>query len=226
MGNSCTSACCGDPEDAVLKTCTTDNTARFLPEVARAKVVSVYDGDTITIAARHGRQGKPYLFKVRLAGIDAAEMRGSSDEEKLAAVAARDALRELILGKMVKVVPTGEQEKYGRLLARVVYKKRDVCDWMVEMKYALPYDGGTKSMDASALRTDVTGGSAQARERSRGTPQKTPQAMRTPTRSSPAGPSKTPPTAKPAKKTPPAPAALPSCRELWLKDGPRKVIGH
>ena len=80
----------------------------------------VYDGDTLTVAARHARHGTPYLFKVRLAGIDAAEMRGGGPEEKVAAVAARDALREQVLGKIVTIVPTGEQEKYGRLLASVV----------------------------------------------------------------------------------------------------------
>ena len=36
-----------------------------------------YDGDTITVAARLRRKGKPYLFRVRLARIDSPEMRGN-----------------------------------------------------------------------------------------------------------------------------------------------------
>ena len=84
----------GTDEDAQLARCTAKNTPRFVPDVRRGKVTSVYDGDTLTIAARHSQQGPAYLFSVRLEGIDTPEIRGASSEgEKRAALAARDALR-------------------------------------------------------------------------------------------------------------------------------------
>ncbi|KAL3897976.1 MAG: hypothetical protein SGPRY_012938, partial [Prymnesium sp.] len=130
MGACC--GCCVDPEDRVLAGCTEKNTPRFLPQVSRAKVLSVYDGDTLTVAARHARRGRAYLFRVRLAGVDTPELRGSSADEKQRALLARDALRDKVQGKMVSVLPTGEQEKYGRLLARIEYQGKDICNWLIE----------------------------------------------------------------------------------------------
>ena len=80
-------------EDAVLADCTDKNTPLFLPEVNRAKVLSVYDGDTVTVAARISRQGQAWKWKVRLNGIDAPEMRGGTEATKAAAKKSRDALR-------------------------------------------------------------------------------------------------------------------------------------
>merc|ERR1719231_1697933 len=101
MGSACSCQCIEDAlEDRRLAKCTQSNTLKFVPDVRRARVVSVYDGDTITVAARH-HKGSPALFKVRLAGIDAPEMRGGSAAEKQAALAARDFLRDLVLEKHV-----------------------------------------------------------------------------------------------------------------------------
>jgi micrococcal nuclease len=130
-------------EDHRLKLCTASNTPNFVPEVRRAKVVSVYDGDTITVAARHRRRGPAYLFKVRLAGIDAPEMRGGSDLEKQAAIAARDWLRQMIEGRAVTLEKV-TTEKYGRLLATVMHRGRNVCHALVEQGHAVSYDGGAK----------------------------------------------------------------------------------
>ena len=79
-------------EDAHVAHCTASNTPRFMPNVRRGKVTAVYDGDTLTVAARHDRQGMPYRFSVRLSGIDAPEIRGAaSANEKRSAIASRAA---------------------------------------------------------------------------------------------------------------------------------------
>ena len=60
-------------------------------------VIKVYDGDTITIAAKLPYIESPlYRFPVRLNGIDAPEIKGKTDDEKIAAKQARDALSQLI----------------------------------------------------------------------------------------------------------------------------------
>ncbi len=63
--------CLGDPG---LASATAD-TPTFLPNLRRAKVVKVYDGDTIHVVARTGWRGRLWRWKVRLAGIDAPELR-------------------------------------------------------------------------------------------------------------------------------------------------------
>jgi len=152
MGASC-SACIEDAtwslEDGRLKKCDASNTPKFIPEVRRCKVVSVYDGDTITVAARHRLRGPPRLFKVRFSGIDAPEMRGGSPAEKEAAIASRDYLSGLILEKYV-VLSDVSLEKYGRLLATVSHRGRDLNRMMIENGHAVAYDGGTKPSFAAA----------------------------------------------------------------------------
>jgi len=117
----------------------------FIPPVTGGKVIKVYDGDTITIASKLPLINSPvYRFSVRLSGIDSAEIKGKTFAEKEAAVQARDALRELIMGKMVTLKGVST-EKYGRVLATVYLGNLNICEWMLENKYAVPYDGGTKN---------------------------------------------------------------------------------
>ena len=134
-------------EDAHVAHCTASNTPRFMPNVRRGKVTAVYDGDTLTVAARHDRQGMPYRFSVRLSGIDAPEIRGAaSADEKRAAIVARDALRAAILGELVTLT-VYSFDKYGRLLASVAHDhKGDMSNWMLESGHARPYDGGKREM--------------------------------------------------------------------------------
>jgi len=135
-----------DDEDALLAHLSTANTPRFVPDVHRGKVTSVYDGDTLTVAARHGGHGKPYRFALRLLGIDAPEIRGVSDREKQAALAARDVLRAAILGEIVTLDVSAGFDKYGRLLAVVRHDRYgDVSRMLLEHGHALPYDGGTRA---------------------------------------------------------------------------------
>ena len=132
-------------EDVHVARCTTRNTPRFLPDVQRGKVTAVYDGDTLTVAARHGRQGRPYRVSVRLSGIDAPEIRSAaSADEKRAAIAARDALRAAILGELVTLT-VHSFDKYGRLLASVAHAHEgDMSHWMIDAGHARPYDGGKR----------------------------------------------------------------------------------
>jgi endonuclease YncB( thermonuclease family) len=132
-------------EDPHIAHCTTRNTPRFMPAVRRGKVTTVYDGDTLTVAARHGSLGVPYLFNVRLSGIDAPEIRGAiSAGEKRAAFVARDALRAAILGELVTLT-VYRFDKYGRLLAAVAHdSKGDMSRWMLEAGHARPYHGGRR----------------------------------------------------------------------------------
>ena len=144
---SCCLPCAQLRETRELRLATLQNTPKYVPKIDRCKVVSVYDGDTITVAAKlEGPFGlRAQLFRVRLARIDTPEMKGKGVTafEKELAIRARDALAERILHKIVRLEKVGV-EKYGRVLADVIYKGENMNDWLLAKKYAKPYDGGKK----------------------------------------------------------------------------------
>ena len=119
-------------------------TKPFVPPVSGGRVIKVYDGDTITIASTIPIKNSPlYRFSVRLNGIDTPEIKGSDEIEKRVALMARDALSEKILYKDVELINV-KTEKYGRLLAEVVFNGENMNEWMISKRFAVEYDGGTK----------------------------------------------------------------------------------
>jgi len=120
------------------------DTIPFVPAITGGKVVKVYDGDTITIAAKMPYEGSPiFRFSVRLNGIDTPEIKTKSTPEKERAIIARDALSSKIMGKMI-TLKNVSLEKYGRLLADVYLDDLNLNMWLIENKYAVAYEGGTK----------------------------------------------------------------------------------
>ena len=127
-----------------LKKINYDDTIPFVPYIVYAKVIKVYDGDTITVASKLPFIDSPiYRFSVRLAGIDSPEIKGQSLTEKTLAIKSRDALHKLIFGKIIELKNCGK-EKYGRLLADIYYNNIHVNQWMINKKLAVVYDGGKK----------------------------------------------------------------------------------
>lgn len=93
---------------------------RFAPCV-RARILSVYDGDTVTAAFQHDT--KLQRFRVRLVGIDAPELRTKDEQERAQAVVCRDTLRAWVLHRIVFLLIEQGEDKYGRVLARIVAKQ-------------------------------------------------------------------------------------------------------
>lgn len=93
-------------------------------------VTKVYDGDTITVDFDLGFYVSLREQTVRLAEVDAPEIKG---REKLAGQAARDWLRRRILGKEV-VIETIKDKKgtYGRWLAKVWIGNTCINDELIE----------------------------------------------------------------------------------------------
>lgn len=82
-----------------------------------AYVTSVYDGDTIRVDIDLGFGLHMQDVRLRLAGIDAPEIRG---ESRIDGLVTRDRLRSLILDRWVTVETIRDsQGKYGRYLAHV-----------------------------------------------------------------------------------------------------------
>jgi endonuclease YncB( thermonuclease family) len=126
------------------------NTIPFVPPIKEGTVIKVYDGDTITIAASlpYDPEKILYRFSVRLNGIDSPEIKGKTAEEKEAAKISQRALEDLILNKKITLENT-KTEKYGRILATIYCEETGITtslnQWMLDNKYAVSYNGGTKT---------------------------------------------------------------------------------
>ena len=115
----------------------------FEGEVKRAKVVSVYDGDSVKVT--FPVKGKMYKWNCRISGIDTPELRTKDPEEKIRAFVIRDALRVKILNKVV-VITCGKFDKYGRLLVDISTDGVSITEWLLSKGYGYAYNGGTKQI--------------------------------------------------------------------------------
>jgi len=155
MSEDCIFDFCGNDDNPEINW---KDTIPFTVPIKGGKVIKVYDGDSITIAAKFPFENSLlYRFSIRLNGIDTPEINGKNDDEKEAAKNARDALSNLILNKYV-ILQNVDNEKYGRILADVYLGDLHINDWLVRERYAVRYDGGTKKTPSSWLnyRTNST----------------------------------------------------------------------
>ena len=103
----------------------------------RAKVTAVYDGDTLTADIDLGFSVVLQGQTVRLARINAPEVRGSSAS---AGIKSRDALRTQVLGKTVVLRTIKDsREKYGRWLGEVWVDGVCINDWLLTEGLANKY---------------------------------------------------------------------------------------
>lgn len=97
--------------------------------VYRARITSVYDGDTVTADVDLGFSVWAHGEKLRLYGLDAPELRGSEREQGLIS---RDWLREQILDKDVFIRTVADKKgKYGRYLAEIFLDGININDQLV-----------------------------------------------------------------------------------------------
>lgn len=111
-----------------------------------ARVVQVYDGDTIRVRFKRGRKHEQH--RVRMLGYDSAEITGKnrSDEQKRAAILAREALTAMVFNdrQLVKI-SCGKFDAFGRLLGTIyLLDGTDVNQYMVDNRYGIVYTGGKK----------------------------------------------------------------------------------
>tara|TARA_R110001583_G_scaffold191683_1_gene357318 strand:+ start:1073 stop:1399 length:327 start_codon:yes stop_codon:yes gene_type:complete len=103
----------------------------------RAYVRKVYDGDTITVDIDLGFDIILHKQKIRLLRIDTPEVRGP---EREAGLKSRDALRERICNKWIKLKTQQDKKgKYGRWLGEIWLDDECVNDWLLKEGYAKAY---------------------------------------------------------------------------------------
>ena len=109
-----------------------------------ADVVRVLDGDTFEARVRIW-PGMEVTTRVRLRGIDAPEMQARCDDERLKAIAARDALSKILAEGTVGISRIGQDKYGGRVDADVsTARTPDVSAVMLERGLARRYSGGRR----------------------------------------------------------------------------------
>lgn len=139
-----------------------------------ARVVSVYDGDTMTVILPMA--GSVYKYSLRMNGIDTCEIKSKLEENKRKAIQARNTvlswvmptasiqateayakkdIEEMLLKDIHLVyIRCDSFDKYGRLLADVYASPSDTTsfsDKLVELKLAYRYYGETKLTEQEQL---------------------------------------------------------------------------
>jgi endonuclease YncB( thermonuclease family) len=116
-----------------------------------AKIVRVRDGDTVEVEAFIWPQ-QVVRVAVRLRGIDAPELKAKCEGEKIAALAARDRLADLVEAGGVSLSDVSGDKYFGRVLARVsTGAEPDLGKRLLDEGLVAPYDGGKRRDWCSSL---------------------------------------------------------------------------
>jgi endonuclease YncB( thermonuclease family) len=120
------------------------DTRRAVAGPVRAHLVRVVDGDTIEVLARIWPDHYVETL-VRLADIDAPELRGRCAEEVAQAERAQARLAALLAGNRLQLVDVRYGKYAGRVVARVLTEDgRDVAQILLAEKLVRPYGGGRR----------------------------------------------------------------------------------
>jgi endonuclease YncB( thermonuclease family) len=132
------------------------------------RVVDIYDGDTCTVVIK--LHDEYFKHSVRLCGIDTCEMKSKDEANKMNAVKARNRLYELVSKTSLNTPESSKKsgytrneirkllntnvylcylkikslDKYGRLLVELFDNDLCINQSMIDNKFAVAYDGGTK----------------------------------------------------------------------------------
>ncbi len=121
------------------------NSPRVIPGPVLAEVLRVIDGDTFEARVAIWL-GQEITTKIRLAGIDAPELRGLCDEEKRRAIDSRDALAKFLDARPVWLADVRADKYGGRVVARALNATgEDIGQMMLRAGQAVAYAGGKRT---------------------------------------------------------------------------------
>ncbi|MDF3075557.1 MAG: hypothetical protein K0S54_3224 [Alphaproteobacteria bacterium] len=112
-----------------------------LPGPVPAAVLRVVDGDTLTVRARIWIN-QELETSVRILGIDAPELNGACELERLRAKTAREFLEQRTANRLVVLHDISNDKYGGRVVARVTTESgEDLGAILLEEGLAAAYDG-------------------------------------------------------------------------------------
>lgn len=117
---------------------------RSLPGPFPAEVLAIIDGDTLEARVTVWL-GHTVETRVRLRGIDAAELSSECAEEQAMARVSKEALARLTAGGRIFLTDIGRDKYAGRVVASVLDATgANIGHRMLEEGYAIAYDGGRR----------------------------------------------------------------------------------
>lgn len=116
----------------------------ILPGPVFGEVLDVLDGDTITVRMKVWI-GQEVQTHVRLAGIDAPEMKGKCEGERRRAAAAKQALQDMLADGKVTLYNIRLEKYAGRVLAQATNTQGiAIAERMIDDGHARPYRGAKR----------------------------------------------------------------------------------
>ena len=116
----------------------------YADKIIITEITSIYDADTFRVDI----DGWPSIvgerIPVRVLGVDAPEIRGKCDQEKVKARKAKQFTVEHLRNAKVIELRNIQRGKYFRLLADVYVDNKSLSDLLIKSGHAREYDGGTR----------------------------------------------------------------------------------
>lgn len=136
--------CICQKEEQILYKSNIDDINWLIPKGrVKAKVLEVYDGDTITVSFFFPTDritcANIYKDKIRFVGINAPEItlrNGTTKEEKKRGLEVKEILTKMLDQKIVEI-ECYKREKYGRLLGTVYLNGKNINEFLVVQGYAV-----------------------------------------------------------------------------------------
>lgn len=113
-------------------------------DIRVGSVVSVHDGDTFSADIAGWPEIVGHRIGVRVAGIDAPELRGECPCEVALAKDARAFVTHKLQNADTIALRHVRRDKYFRLLAEVWVDGENLSESLIDAGYARPYAGGKK----------------------------------------------------------------------------------
>jgi endonuclease YncB( thermonuclease family) len=101
-----------------------------------ARVIRIVDGDSLNLLFKF--RGCYDVWKCRICGIDTPELRGGTDETKLAAQQAKDFMHDKLDGKIIKI-NCKEFDSFGRLMVIIEFEGEDIGETLISNGHAVPF---------------------------------------------------------------------------------------
>ncbi len=105
-------------------------------QALEVRITDVHDGDTVTAVGVADSK----KYKIRLMGVDTPEVDFFQHNQGEGAIAARDALREMLpKGAVVSISDDSDVDKHGRVLGRILKGSLDVNEEMLRQGWGFLY---------------------------------------------------------------------------------------
>ena len=119
-------------------------TAKDYGNATVSEVTSIYDADTFRVNI----SGYPPIIgermPIRVLGVDAPEIRGKCESEKIKAREAKQFTVQALRSAKTIELRNMQRGRYFRILANVYVDGKNLADGLIKSGHARPYDGGKR----------------------------------------------------------------------------------